>query len=532
MTASTLGDRLERTVLYQVYPQSFADGDGDGMGDFDGLTARLDYLGWLGVDAVWVNPCFVSPMRDAGYDVADFDRVDPRYGGDDAFDRFAAAARSRGIAVVLDLVAGHTSDQHAWFRAAVRGDDDAASRYVFSADESPGFVAVDGPRGGFYLPNFFAFQPALNFGYARPRDGEPWRQPVDASGPRRNRDALVDIITGWYERGVEGFRVDMAASLVKDDPGHVETGRLWSEVRTRLDRSHPGRVLISEWGDPKRAVPAGFDADFFLQFGGDDDGMPLKSLWNNGAGTVHEAWERRTPWADASGEGDAGDFVAAWRAARAAIDASGSAGLVGLPTANHDFTRLVAGSRDASQVRPALLLALTWPALPSIYYGDEIGMRYLPGVGPLEGSSLGPHYERAGSRTPMAWGDVPAEWPPAGESSYLPQDLDPARPTVAGQLGASDSLLHFVRDAIALRRADPRLSARTEVDVLSTGAPFVFRRGGDLLVALNPSAQPREVALSGGGRVLLGSGADLSGETLALAPFGCAVVDLSPHALG
>ncbi len=530
MVRPLLRERLDRIVLYQVYPQSFADADGDGMGDLDGIAARLDYLAWLGVDAVWINPCFVSPMRDAGYDVADFDRIDPRYGGDPAFDRLIEAADARGIAVLLDLVAGHTSDQHPWFTASADDPDD--DRYVWSPTPAPGFEPGPGARGDWYKPNFFAFQPALNFGYARPDAAEPWRQPVDAAGPRQNRDALVDIISGWYARGVQGFRVDMAASLVKDDPRHVETGRLWGEVRARLDARHPGNILISEWGDPARAVPAGFDVDFFLQFGGDDDGRALKTLWNNGAGTVHEAWEPQVAWADAAGTADAAYFVDAWRAATAAIDAAGSTGLTGLPTANHDFTRLVAGARTADQVRPALLLTLTWPSMPSIYYGDEIGMRYVPGLASLEGSSLGPAYERAGSRTPMQWGDLPTTAAPVASSRYLPEDPDPLRPTVADQLDDPGSLLRFVRAAIALRRNDARVAARAPIEVLATGAPFVFRRGS-LLIALNPSAQSHEVLLAEVGADagappvdLLSSGASVTDVAVHLAPFGCGVFDL------
>ncbi|MFS0865932.1 alpha-amylase family glycosyl hydrolase [Microbacterium sp. 179-B 1A2 NHS] len=532
MTIPTLAERLDRVVLYQAYPQSFADGNGDGMGDLDGLAARLDYLQWLGVDAVWVNPCFVSPMRDAGYDVADFDHIDPRYGGDAALDRLVAEADRRGIAIVLDLVAGHTSDRHPWFLAAA--DDPTDHRYVFSDRPAEGFEPVPGSRGGWYKPNFFAFQPALNFGYARPHPDEPWRQAVDAPGPLANRDALVDIIRRWYDRGVQGFRVDMAASLVKDDPGHVETARLWNDIRRRLDESHPGRILIAEWGDPARSIPAGFSSDFFLQFGGDTDGRPFKSLFSNGSGTVHEAWEPATAWADAAGAGDAADFVSAWRDAAAAIEADGRGGIVGLPTANHDFTRLVSGTRDAEQARAALLLVLTWPAMPSVYYGDEIGMRYLPGIGPLEGSSLGPSYERAGSRTPMQWGDLGAtgRFAPTdgfGPSRYLPEDPDPHRPTVAAQLDDPASLLHFVRDAIALRRSDARLSAHSGVDVRGTAYPFTYVRGGSLLVALNPSASSRSVPLGDGpATVLLAHRARRDGDGLTLEAFGCAVVDLDP----
>lgn len=525
--APTLADRLGRTVLYQVYPQSFADGNGDGMGDLAGLAARLDYLAWLGVDAVWISPCFVSPFRDAGYDVADFMRIAPRYGGDAAFDLLMAEADRRGIAILLDLVAGHTSDEHPWFQSAIA--DPADDRFVFHDAPAPGFESVPGPRGGYYLPNFFAFQPALNFGYARLDPAEPWRQGVDAPGPRRNRDALVEIMQHWFDRGVQGFRVDMAASLVKDDPGHVETARLWRDVRARIAQSHPGRILISEWGDPARAVPAGFDVDFFLQFGGDFDGRPLKSLWNNGSGTVHEAWGDDPPWADAAGRGDAGYFVREWQRAHAAIATAGGEGLVGLPTSNHDFTRLVSGGRDAAQVRPALLLTLTWPALPSIYYGEEIGMRYVPGLASFEGSSLGPRYERAGSRTPLPWGELPDGWAGAATSRYLPEDADPQRPTVAAQLGDDTSLLHFVRAAIALRHADPRLDARAPVDVSTTGYPFVFTRGETLLVALNPSAEARELALPGAGAVLLASAAELTGDgtVLRLGAYGCAAVDLA-----
>lgn len=532
MTVAALADRLDRIVLYQAYPQSFADSDGDGIGDLDGVAARLDYLAWLGVDAVWLNPVFVSPFRDAGYDVADFDRVAARYGGDAAMDRLIAEADRRGIGIVLDLVAGHTSDEHEWFAGALAFDaagDPDGDRYVFSPAAADGLVAV--PRGdrGFYKPNFFDFQPALNFGYARPHPEEPWRQAVDAAGPRRNRDALVEIMRRWYDRGIAGFRVDMAASLVEDDPGHRETARLWRDVHRRLDRTHPGRILISEWGDPARAVPAGFDVDFFLQFGGDSDGLPLKSLFENGSGTVHEAWPRRDAWADAAGNGDAADFVAAWTEARDAIAAAGSRGVVGLPTANHDFTRLVSGTRDPQQARAALLLVLTWAAMPSLYYGDEIGMRYLPGVGPLEGSALGPTYERAGSRTPMPWGAPEVFGQRAFDARYLPADDAPDAPTVTGQLADPASLLRFVRDAVALRRNDPRLGARASLEVQSTGYPFVYRRGGTLLVALNPAGRSCEVELGRTGIPLIATGARVVGERLELDAFGAAVVDLAPR---
>ncbi|MCK9793995.1 alpha-amylase family glycosyl hydrolase [Isoptericola sp. 4D.3] len=531
--ATDLAPRLGRTVLYQLYPQSFADsgrpGTGDGIGDIPGITARLDYLQWLGVGAVWLDPCFVSPFADAGYDVADFLTIAPRYGTNDDLAELTEEAGRRGISVLLDLVAGHTSDQHPWFAASADDPDD--DRYVWSDVPVDGFQPGPGRRGGFYLPNFFPVQPALNFGHARPHPDEPWRSPVDAPGPQANRAALREIMAHWFDLGVAGFRVDMAASLVKDDPGLVETGRLWRETRAWLDATYPGRVLVSEWGDPQVSVPAGFHADFFLQFGGDDDGLPLRSLWNNGAGTVNPSWGEVPSWADAEARGDAATFVRAWEEATGAIAAAGG-GLTGLPTSNHDFTRLVAGARDAEQARAALVLTLTWPSMPSIYYGDEIGMRFVPDTPTLEGSRLSPTYDRAGSRTPMQWGDLPAgRFGPqeVAESRYLPQDPDPDRPTVAGQLDDEGSLLHLVRRLAHLRTADDRLDATAAVDVLATGYPFAYVRGGTLAVVLNPGRAAVELTLSGaaGSRPVEARGLRTDGDVVHLDGHGYAVLDLA-----
>src|SRR6185437_3094823 len=284
---------LNDAVLYQIYPQSFADSNGDGIGDLRGIAEHLDYLAWLGITAVWLNPCFVSPMRDAGYDVADYLTIAPRYGDNHDLPELADQARARGIRLLLDLVPGHTSDTHPWFVASAHDEGD--HRYIWAGPGPDGqlperFVRSPGSRTGGYLPNFFDFQPALNFGYARQKADEPWRQDVAADGPRANRAALRTIIDHWLRLGVSGFRVDMAYSLVKDDPDRAETTRLWREVRAWLDRAHPDTVLLSEWGDPALAVPAGFHADFFLHFGGPTNGRPLRSLWSNGTSTEHPEW--------------------------------------------------------------------------------------------------------------------------------------------------------------------------------------------------------------------------------------------------
>jgi Glycosidases len=537
-----LADRLDELVLYQAYPQSFADGNGDGIGDLIGLRERLDYLAWLGVDAVWLNPCFVSPFRDAGYDVSDYLTVAPRYGNNADLAALCQAAAERGIGIVLDLVAGHTSDEHPWFIVARDPGAPAAvrDRYLWAPEAMAGWVEL--PDGSAYLPNFLPFQPALNYGYARLDSSEPWRQSVEAPGPRANREALKQIMAHWFDLGVSGFRVDMAASLVKDDPEFVETGRLWTELRGWLDREYPGRMLIAEWGDPMRSVPAGFHADMFVHFGGSDNGLPLRSLWQNGGGTVSEHWPAHSCWAASIGEGSVTTFAAAWRQASAAIAAArpqvgyGRGGVIGLPTANHDFSRLVAGNRDVRQAAAALALVFTWPTMPCVYYGDEIGMRYLPGLEPFEGSRLEPRFERAGSRTPLAWGDLNRTPFPATttDSRYLPADPAPDAPTVAGQIGDPDSLLRLTRTLIELRHRDRRLFAGAPLALLDDGYPTAYLRGADesLLVVLNPSGRAVSWSwpLGEGARVIVSHGAQLEWDRVELDPHGFAVIELGRRA--
>jgi maltose alpha-D-glucosyltransferase/alpha-amylase len=485
---------LSDAVLYQIYPQSFADSNGDGIGDLRGIADHLDYLAWLGVTAVWLNPCFTSPMRDAGYDVADYLTVDPRYGTNDDVAELADQARARGIRLLLDLVPGHTSDTHPWFVAAAHDPGD--HRYVW-ADPGDrggrlpdGFVRSPGTRPGGYLPNFFDFQPALNFGYARPQADEPWRQDVTADGPQANRAALRAIMDHWLRLGVSGFRVDMAYSLVKDDPGRIETSRLWREVRGWLDQAHPDAVLLSEWGDPAVAVPAGFHADFFLHFGGPTNGRALRSLWSNGTSTERPEWATEPCYFDADGRGEAGTFLAAYNDA---VDAIGEPGHIVLPTANHDFARLRSGPRTAEQLPPAFAFLLTFPTLPAVYYGDEIGMRDIPGLPDTEGSVMRSGYNRAGVRTPMQWDSGPdAGFSTAPPSRlYLPLDPDRGRPAVAGQQADKDSLLHLVKELIALRRAHQELGSAGRLEVLNEGYPLAYLRGGRFLVVINPSDSAR-----------------------------------------
>jgi maltose alpha-D-glucosyltransferase/alpha-amylase len=298
----------------------------------------------------------------------------------------------------------------------------------------------------------------------------------------------------WLRLGVAGFRVDMASSLVKDDPGFQETGRLWTELRGWLGATHPEAALLAEWGDPAVSVPTGFHADFFLQFGGPTVGGPLRSLWNNRAGTDEDRWEPVDCYFDAEGRGSTETFTGAWSAAERTI---GEPGHIILPTSNHDFSRLACGPRTRDQLAPAFVFQLTWPTIPAVYYGDEIGMRYLPGLPDVEGSVLGPRYNRAGCRTPMQWDAGPNAGfsTAAADRLYLPVDPAADRPDVATQRADEDSLLHLVRRLIALRRAHPALGAHGSVEVLNSGYPFVYRRGGRFLVVVNPRREAAELTM-------------------------------------
>jgi glycosidase len=526
------GTWLRDSLIYQIFVPSFADSDGDGIGDLGGVLEHLDHLAWLGVDVIWFNPCFTSPFRDAGYDVADYLTVAPRYGTNEQMVELVGRARERGIRVLLDLVAGHTSAEHPWFRASARDPED--DRYIWSPQPGPDFVRSPGPRPGYYLKNFFDEQPALNFGYARLDPAEPWRQPVDGPGPTANRDALYDVMTYWLDRGVAGFRVDMAYSLVKDDPGFTATVALWADLRARLERSHPDAVLVPENDHrlaPGLGAEAGFDADFFLVIE-----EPHSLLFNNGgAGTLATLPDHHGCYFDAAAPEPSttlGRFLDLWDAHQAG---SGGQRLVVLPSADHDFSRLATAPRGAAELGAAYAFLLTWGSVPSLYYGDEIGMRYLTGLPDHEGSIWSPGFNRAGCRTPMQWDE---DRPNAGFSTapagdlYLPQDPDPHRPTVAAQHRDPGSPLQRLRRLVDLRRRTPALRPGPATTVLSRGYPFAYLRGERHLVVVNPSGAGRDVELPVlEGRTVAAlevSGARVDGARVVVDAFGYGIWELQP----
>lgn len=473
---------LEKAIFYQIYPQSFKDSNGDGIGDIPGIIEKLDYLESLGINAIWLNPCFVSPFKDAGYDVADYYRVAPRYGTNADLKRLFKEAHRHGIKVCLDLVPGHTSIDHPWFKASCQHKRNQYSdRYIWTRSVWDGgstplrFVSGYAERDGNFAINFFYSQPALNYGFTKPDPICPWQQPIDAPGPKATRAELKNIISFWLDRGADGFRVDMAFSLVKNDPDRKMTIRLWREIRQWLESSYPEAVLIAEWANPSEAIPAGFHTDFMLPFGGPG----YISLFFNRPG--------KRCFFDSHGEGDICEFLDEYLKHYR----KSSRGYISIPSGNHDLRRLKT-ARNRRELEVIFAFLMTWPGVPFIYYGDEIGMRYIKGLPSKEGG-----YGRTGSRTPMQWDDNKN----AGFSSapanriYLPIDPRKRRPTVKAQDQRPSSLLNHVRRLIDLRKNSPALQANgtmTPLYAKQKRYPFVFlrQRGRErFIVAINPSDQ-------------------------------------------
>ena len=500
---------LETATVYQIYPSSFMDSDGNGIGDLPGIISKLDYVKSIGVNAIWLNPIFESGWFDGGYDVIDFYKVDPRFGKNSDVVTLVEQAHERGIKVILDLVAGHTSDKCAWFKESSSADGDLRySDYYIWMDEIPQrelqllkerqaapdraystkgrYVESNAPRAKYYEKNYFECQPALNYGFANPNPEHPWEQPVDAPGPKAVRRELKNIMSFWFDKGVDGFRVDLAGTLVKNDPDKVETKKLWREMREWLNAEYPDNVIIAEWSNPAQAVPAGFHIDFMMHWGVKgydalffDPGSPR---WRKGYGECYF---------DIDGKGEVRKFTEAYTKLR---EATLDYGYVALPTANHDFQRPNILTRNTpEQLKVVMTFFLTMPGVPFIYYGDEIGMKFQMDLPSKEGSGL----DRAGTRTPMQWANNQTAGFSTCEPSqlYLPIYTEDGKLTVEAQENDPESLLNYVRTLLKLRSEYPALSNCGGWEVISDldkPYPYVYARTmGEqtCVVVLNPSAE-------------------------------------------
>ena len=481
---------LKDAVFYEIYPQSFYDTNGDGIGDFNGIIEKLDYIRSLGCNALWINPCFDSPFKDAGYDVRDYKKVAPRYGTNNDLYRLFGEAHARGIRVLLDLVPGHTSEEHEWFLQSQKAEENEYSgRYIwtdfcFQGAKGLGFIGGESERNGTYILNFFKCQPALNYGFLTCE--ESWQDPIDHPDVIATREALKDIMRFWLDHGCDGFRVDMAASLVKnDDEKKTGTSAVWLDVRAMLDAEYPDAAMVSEWSNPPLALRAGYDMDFYLNH----PGCGYTSLMRDYQKGFAEEGEDNSYFRRDAKDRDIGRFLQEyepWYADTKDI------GYISMLTCNHDTVR-PRRNLSVDELKLAYAFLFTMPGVPFLYYGDEIGMRYLE-LPTKEGG-----YYRTGSRTPMQWteGKNLGFSEGCADALYLPVDPAEDAPTVEAQEKDPNSLLNIVRALLRLRHAREDLQADAEYETLCAekDRPFVYRRGS-LVLAVNPSGETLEAEVA------------------------------------
>jgi len=530
-------DWWRRGVVYQVYPRSFADSTGDGVGDLAGIIAHLDHLNdgsprSLGVDAIWLSPIYPSPGLDLGYDVADHAGIDPLFGTHDDFNRLVDEAHARGIRVILDLVMNHTSNLHPWFIESRLGRDNPKSDWYIWRDPRPGtgwpgrrarpnnWVSYfggpawtwDPRRGQFYLHTFLPEQPDLN-----------WRNP-------EVRAAMLNMVRGWLDRGVDGFRLDVFNAFFKhvelpSNPRKVLGRRAYDRQRHAYDKDQPelqeflaefraivdegrGRMTVGELfaADPRKA--GAYAAERHLVF----DFHLIEQPW------------RADAFAEATAE-------------REAIFGEG-----GWPTvvlSNHDQSRHVSRFADDAPApvadaiaKAAAVLELTLRGTPFLYYGEEIGLRDVPipraeivdpparRGGPIA-RAIAAWWNRDQARAPMPWSDAPN----GGFSSHRPwlrMAPDAATRNVARQSADPNSVLSLYRRLIWLRRGHPALQVGTYRRLPASRDTFAYVRATEtetLAVAVNFGRGPGWAAAGGhpggtGWRRLLGTH-EAPGESLA-----------------
>lgn len=555
---------LRDGVIYQVYPSSYKDSDGNGIGDIRGVISELDYIESLGVRAIWFNPLFVSGWIDGGYDVIDFYRVDPRFGTNNDMVELIEKAHAKGIKVMLDLVAGHTSDKHPWFIQSSQDTNLQYSDYYIWSDRLPDakaerdletmlkdpnymqntigkWMKSEYPRNKFYMKNFYACQPSLNYGYANPDPSRPWEQGVDAPGPKAVRQELKDIIAFWYGKGVDGFRVDMANSLVKNDKDKKEIMNLWREIREWSDKNYPDHVLMAEWGSPKYCLAAGYNIDMdlngtkahnrrmYFDRKHQADGGSYFSL-NGGQPSVKDLYGNAWPEDKIDSKTTAAEMLKEYYDYFTdCLESTETMGYFATITGNHDHLRINMGARNTpDQLKVMLTWVLTMP-MPILYYGDEIGMRSLVDLPNVEGANHNGK-ERSGARTPMQWSSgetagfstcspdklylpVCTEWSPA--TSY-PQYLDwknnfeagKVKPIAKGEITVEsqdkdpESILNWTRELIALRKSSEALWADNKfIPIFNESQPYpmVYLRSNGketFLIALNPTGTCKSLTLN------------------------------------
>ena len=535
----------KHAVCYQIYVRSFADSDGDGIGDLPGITSRLPYLAGLGVDAVWITPFYTSPQVDHGYDVSDYCDVDPLFGSLHEFDLLLQAAHAQGIKVIVDLVPNHTSDQHPWFQAALAAAPGSRerARYLFRAGEQPpnNWRSVFGgpaweqvPDGEWYLHLFDETQPDLD-----------WRNPEVPA-------MFEDVLRFWLDRGVDGFRIDVAHGLFKEEDLPDQLDQPDEDEDELTDVEEEAEELADELAEKHRAtlpddVAAHEPEHSMIERRPQHEPMwdqpevhevyrqwrKILDAYDGDRMAVAEAWTRDEEsmsryirpdelqqsfnfhWLTAPFDADA--FAAVIKRTMSAVELVGAT-----PTwvlSNHDVirhpTRYGGGTRGQARARAATMTMLALPGSAYLYQGEELGLEQV-NVDPDDWqdprSLLLGKVGRDGCRVPLPWSgtEPPYGFGPGSEQPWIPQPKDWADLTVAAQEENPASMLAFYREALRVRRTFAE-TAGDQVEVAVDGDVLTFRRGS-LVCHLNTGTTPVRVP---DGEVLLCSGSTPGGPDTA-----------------
>lgn len=499
---------LNTALFYEIYPQSFYDSNGDGIGDINGIIEKLDYICNIGFNALWINPWYDSPFNDAGYDVRDYKKIAPRYGCNADAERLFKEAHKRGMHILIDFVPGHTSVEHERFKKSCLPEkNEYTDRYIWTDSvwkDTKEAYCLKGisDRDGAVAINFFSSQPSLNYGSMNVT--ESWQMPPEHPSCLATQEAMKDVMRFWLDMGCDGFRVDMAGSLVKQDPDRKGTMKVWENIfKNFLDKKYPECALVSEWSCPTQSITCGFHMDFLLHFGNE---------------AYNSLFRSENPFFSKKGNGDITKFTKIYQDF---YDATSTEGLICFISGNHDIFRL---SRrfDEDELKICFAFILTMPGAPYVYYGDEIGMKYTENLISFEGG-----YDRTGSRTPMQWNDGDNAGFSSSENTYLPINPCYVNINVESQQKKHDSLLNTIKDLIKLRKEYPAFGAFSEYKCLyavKNEYPFIYSRktdGQEIAVIVNPKNKKvkcKDLNLKGKVIYSLGEPAAIDGDDTVVYP--------------
>ena len=461
-------DKFKDLIFYEIYPTSFYDSNNDGIGDLRGIREKLEYIRDLGFNAVWLNPFYLSPFHDGGYDVKDFYSVDPRFGNMEDYKELLEAAHKMGIRVIIDLVAGHASFENSDFlRSAEAERNGKSDLFIWNNsvwDLPKGYRLISGmfDRDGCYMVNFFAHQPAFNYGFKKIEYPE-WQMSYQDERTYAAREYMISVMKYWLSLGTDGFRVDMADSLVKNDDDKSATIEVWQYMFERVRKEYPDAFFVSEWSNPAQALKAGFDADFVLDH------------WDNFFHRFVRSTEDTRGLAVLNG----GKTDAFMMDLKKRLDAAEKEeAFLAVISGNHDTPR-ISDFLDEKRLKLFYLLQFSLPGIPFVYYGDEIGMK----TSPLLSKDGG--YHRTGVRTPMQWSmDRNMGFSGYDGGLYLPCGLA-NRNDADSMIKDENSLYHFLKKLIHIRKEYTGLQ-EAEYELSEKDRVLKLKRG-DLELILNLS---------------------------------------------